>query len=210
MWNPGKAIRIELVFLLTLDLNNYQFYGNIPGIYWPNNVPLTYLDLSNNNLTGSIHYTIYSAINLQNFNITGNAAMSDGGETGDAMNQTFLGTDLQNMQKMNTRDNFTCPQIHFTFDDGQVHLDPSYYGYSLCVCDDGHYGSNGICHKCMSGAVCKKPKVDSWKDLNKSFMIMNEGFWPMPKPENVSHLRKCFFPKACNPSRDCSCQGVYK
>ena len=62
----------------------------------------------------------------------------------------------------------------------------------------------------MTGAVCKKPKVDSWKDLNKSVMIMNEGIWPMPKPENVSHLRKCFFPKACNPSGDCSCQGVYE
>ena len=134
--------------------------------------------------------------------------MSDGGETGDAMNPTFLRTDFQNMQKMNTRDNFTCPQMHFTFDDGHVNLDPSYYGYRYCVCDDGHYGSHGICHKCMSGAVCKKPKVDSWKDLNKSVMIMNEGFWPMPKPENVSHLRKCFSPKACNPSGDCSCSGI--
>ena len=194
--------------LLTLDLSNNQFYGNIPGIYGPNNLGLTHLDLSNNNITGSIHRTIYSAINLQYFNITGNLAMFDGGEMGDAMNPTFLRTNFQNMQKINTRVNFTCPQIHFTFDGGHVHLDPSYYGYIFCVCDDGHYGTNGICHKCMTGAVCKKPKIDSWKDLNKSVMIMNEGFWPMPKPENVSHLRKCFSPKACNPSGDCSCSGI--
>ena len=31
--------------LLTLDLSNNQFYGNIPGIYGQNNVRLTYLDL---------------------------------------------------------------------------------------------------------------------------------------------------------------------
>ena len=79
--------------------------------------------------------------------------MSDAGETGDAMYPTFLRTDFQNMQKINTRDNFTCPQIHFTFDDGLVHLDPSYYGYRFCVCDDGHYGSKGICHKCMTGGL---------------------------------------------------------
>ena len=56
--------------------------------------------------------------------------------------------------------------------------------------------------------MCKKPKVDCWKDLNKSVMIMNDGFWPMPNPENVSHLRQCFSRKACNPSGDCSCSGI--
>ena len=94
---PGSWWYIK--YLLTLDLSNNQFYGNIPEINGPNNVALTYLDLSNNNLTGSIPYSLYSAINLQYFNITGNAGMSDGGETGVAMNPTFLRTDFQNMQK---------------------------------------------------------------------------------------------------------------
>ena len=191
--------------LLTLDLSNNQFSCTIPGINGPDNVLFAYLDLSNNNFTGSIPHSIYSATNLQYFNTTGNAAMSDGGGTGNAMNPTFLRTDFQNMQKAKPSDNFTCPQILLTFNGRHVHLDPSYYGYRYCVCDDGHYGASGVCHECMSGAVCKKPKVEDWKDLNKSVMIMNEGFWPLPKPGNVSHLRRCFSQKACNPSGDCSC-----
>ena len=103
---------------------------------------------------------------------------------------------------------FTCPRVHFTFNEGHVYLDPSYYGYRFCVCDKGYYGTDGECRMSMSGATCKSPQVTDWADLHKSTMVIDSGYWPMPAPGNVSRLRQRSSPGACNPSGKCSAVSV--
>ena len=203
----GKLTRTwwYLLQLTSLDLGNNQIYGTFPGPDGLDYNLITNLDLSNNNLSGPIPYSIYSATYMEHLNITGNPAMSDGGGTRSGMNPRFLIPDFRNMVKMKRDENFTCPQGRFTSTNARVYMDPTYYSYRYCVCDDGHYGSSGVCHTCMPGGVCHKAKVEDWRDLNKSVMIMNTGLWPSPKPGNVSHLVQCPSPKPCNPSGSCSC-----
>ena len=70
------------------------------------------------------------------------------------------------------------------------------YKYRYCV-SEGHYGSSGICHKCKSGAVCKKPiEREDWKDLNKGVMIMNElGLLAAADADGKRFLVCMFLPK---------------
>ena len=192
--------------LLTLDLGNNRLHGDIPAADLLSDLPMTYLDLSNNRLTGPVPLSLDSATLLQHFNITGNPAMSDGeSRGGKVMNPTFLKLDFQNMYRSRPSDNFTCPEIRLSINGGRVYMDPSYYGYRFCVCDGGYYGADGNCGKCLSGATCRKPKVAGWTDLNKSTVIMDTGFWPMPEPGNVTRLRQCSSREVCNPSGTCSC-----
>ena len=193
-----------VIGLITLDLANNKLHGTFWGLSG-DYIPLSHLDLSNNNLSGQIPPSIYmSATNLKYLDITGNPSMSDSGGSIKAMNPSFVIPDFSNMVTIKWNDHFTCPRGRFIFNDGRVLLDPSYYGHRYCVCDGGYYGHSGVCHQCMPGSACPKNEVQSWRELNKSVMVMKEGFWPAPEPDNVSHLEQCSSLQ-CNPSGSCSC-----
>ena len=119
--------------------------------------------------------------------------------------------------------NFSCPSFQLFTSSGEVHLDPSYYKYSLCSCDKGFYGYGNSCLPCMRGGLCKKakkqfPSTAAGDDkLSKDNhleikMTIKKGYWPCCQGfGDVQRLIKCemnevFQTEVCSPSEDCQCR----
>lgn len=64
--------------------------------------------------------------------------------------------DLIILKCRNFLDRFRCLNVWFSYNNGLVILDFSYYYYCFCICDIGFYGLGNICLFCMEGVVCKE------------------------------------------------------
>ena len=96
------------------------------------------MDLSNNLLTGPIpsYYALFYA--LQVLDISGNPKMA-APTIGKKALQNFMTIDLRTFRKSNPESNFSCPDARLTFSNGRLIMDPEYYRFVFCVCDNGYY-----------------------------------------------------------------------
>ena len=166
------------------------------------NSMLTYLDFSKYNFSGSLPGGILSLKSLQTLDISRNPFMREG--TSESSN--LLIPDFSRMIKPPEADNFTCPEGRLAFNNGRIRLDPTFYEYKYCICDDDFYGDNGLCKRCMKGGTCRRRSFSVPGDLLPSIMEVSKGYWPSPDPRNATHLVECPVPSACNPSGSCTCR----
>ena len=199
--SPLLANVLYMEYMSTCDLRGNNFYGTLPDFFEDFSF-LSYFDISSNNLTGGLLAGIQDLISLQYLDISGNPLMRKGtGATSNAFTPDFL-----RMIRPPQADNFTCPEGRLTFNNGRIRLDPTFYDYKYCVCDDGFYGDNGLCKKCMKSGSCRRPSFSALDDLRPNVMLVSRGYWPSPDPQNATHLVKCPVPSACNPTDSCTCR----
>ena len=201
--SPLLANVLYMERVSTCDLSGNNFYGTLPPFFEDFSF-LTYFDVSSNNLTGSLPAGIQNMISLQYLDISGNPSMRDG----TSASSNVFNPDFSTMIKPSQANSFTCPEGQLTFNNGRIRLDPTFYEYRYCVCDEGFYGDNGLCKKCMSGATCHRLAINAAEDLRSNIMEVSGGYWPSPGPSNVTHLVKCPVPSACNPTDSCTCRLV--
>jgi Leucine-rich repeat (LRR) protein len=187
--------------MVIVDLRSNKFYGSLPDILTETS-RLTYLDVSFNHLSHDLPTGIAGLTSLQYLDISGNYAMRQGNRA----SKNVLLPDFLRMTRPPFGDNFTCPEARFTFNNGRVRLDPTFYRYKYCVCDSGFYGDSGLCKKCMAGGTCQQPVAMTTNDFVPNTMKIRSGYWPSPTADNVTHLVHCPDPKACNPFDDCNCR----
>ena len=110
------------------------------------------------------------------------------------------------MTKLPQADNFTCAEGRLTFNNGRIRLDPTFFDYKFCICDQGYYGDKGLCHKCMEGGICSRPTISSTDELRTNTLKILKGYWPSPDPKNATQLVEYPVMAACNPTGSCTCQ----
>ncbi|XP_068742524.1 putative leucine-rich repeat-containing protein DDB_G0281931 [Montipora capricornis] len=201
--SPLLANVLYMGRLSTCDLSNNNFYGALPKFFTDFSL-LTYFDVSSNNLTGSLPAGIQNMVSLQYLDISGNPSM----RVGTSASSNVFKPDFLTMFKPPQAVNYTCPEGRLTFNNGRIRLDPTFYEYKYCVCDEGFYGGDGLCKKCMSGATCHRLAISAADDLRPNIMEVSGGYWPSPDPSNATHLVKCSVPSACNPTDSCTCRLV--
>ena len=187
--------------LTTCDFRGNNFYGTIPDIIIDNSM-LTYLDFSKNNFSGGLPSGILNLNSLQTLDISANPFMREGTSPS---SKVFI-PDFSRMIKPPEADNFTCPEGRLAFNNGRIRLDPTFYEYKYCVCDDDFYGDNGLCKRCMKGGTCRRRSFSAPENLRPNIMEVSKGYWPSPDPRNATHLVECPVPSACNPSDSCTCR----
>ena len=201
--SPMVTAMLYIERMCTLDVRANNFYGPIPALLLDTSI-LTYLDVSSNNLSGGLPAGIQNLISLQHLDISGNPSMRQG----TIASSNLFHPDFSRMTRPPRAVNFTCPEGRLTFNNGQIRLDPTFYDYKYCVCDDDYYGSNGLCKKCMKSGTCNKHDFYTQNDVPPNIMEISSGYWPSPDPNNATHLVKCPVPSACNPSDSCTCSLV--
>ena len=198
--SPLLANVLYMEYMSTCDLRGNNLFGTLPD-FFEDYSSLSYFDVSSNNLTGGLPAGIQDLISLQYLDISGNPLMRKGTK---ATSNVFH-PDFSRMIRPPQADNFTCPEGRLTFNNGRIRLDPTFYDYKYCVFDDGFYGDNGLCRKCMKSGSCRRPSLSALDDLRPNVMLYRKGYWPSPDPTNATHLVKCPVPSACNPSDSCTC-----
>ena len=198
---PDNVLYMER--LSVCDLRGNNFFGPIPTFIGDFSF-LTTFDISSNNLTGGFPAGIQNLVSLKNLDISGNPLMREGNG---ATSNTFQ-PDFYRMIKPHEANNFTCPEGRLTFNNGLIRVDPTFYEYKYCVCDEGFYGDKGLCKQCMKDGTCHRLAPGSAEDLRPSIMNISSGYWPSPDPVNATHLVKCPVKSACNPTGLCSCRLV--
>ena len=212
--NFGGLIPAELwkfSKLFTVDFSNNRLSGDIPS-YSTDLKSLRIFDVSKNKLSGQIPRDITMIFNLIKLDVSNNSLMRE------IKKLDFMEPDFTTLSRRNSLDNFTCPYLRIIYSNGLVVLDPSYYNYSLCVCDNTFYGSGRNCLSCMKGGKCnaQRPPLKSPRQHNMvSHMVMNAGYWPSPGHNNVTHLVRCseklgasrYVDTSCNPKgTNCKCE----
>ncbi|XP_031557071.1 putative leucine-rich repeat-containing protein DDB_G0281931 [Actinia tenebrosa] len=196
--------------LISIDIRDNEIRGAIPDVPF-DLLFLLKIDFSINQLSGPVPASFSQLHVLQDLDISGNPSMSSPLDD-KRMLQNFFEPDLNVLVKKDPSDKFSCPYVRFSFNNGLVILDPSYYAYSYCVCDIGYYGYGNICRECMEGGKCMDRQDGS---TYPSVMTISTGYWPSPSPKNTSHLVSCD-PKglsitqlsSCNPNGSCTCNFV--
>ncbi|XP_068670598.1 putative leucine-rich repeat-containing protein DDB_G0281931 [Montipora foliosa] len=201
--SPLLANVLYMERLSTCDLSNNNLYGALPTFFADFSF-LTYFDVSSNNLTGTLPAGIQNMVSLQYLDISGNPSM----RVGTSASSNVFKPDFLTMFKPPQAVNYTCPEGRLTFNNGRIRLDPTFYEYKYCVCDEAFYGGDGLCKKCMSGATCHRLAISAADDLRSNIMEVSGGYWPSPDPSNATHLVKCPVPSACNPTDSCTCRLV--
>ena len=211
--------------ITNLDLGTNNLTGSIPSFrtrYFAGELDsLLYLSLASNQLVGNIPNTFLTSLKILNYlDIRHNSNLR-------AADLRFFQLKLKPNYQVAIRtkpnSNFSCPSFQLFTSSGEVHLDPSYYKYSLCSCDKGFYGYGNSCLPCMRGGLCKKakkqfPSTAAGDDkLSKDNhleikMTIKKGYWPCCQGfGDVQRLIKCemnevFQTEVCSPSEDCQCR----
>ncbi|KAJ7350210.1 hypothetical protein OS493_037730 [Desmophyllum pertusum] len=211
--------------LRILSIRDCNFLGTIPAMLWHfKNV--IYIDLRNNRLTGKLPWSYENLLFLHDLHVSANnlsgqipepyvdlpsLEVLDVSENpymhGSGTLPNYMRVDFTTLTRRHPSDQFKCPNARLNHNNGLVVLDPSYYFYSLCICDIGYYGSGKICLPCMEGAVCEDQMIPAQN------MVMKMGFWPSSRHQNVSHLVDCsqalgtspHINTSCNPTGACDC-----
>jgi len=191
--------------LISVDLSSNVLSGQLPSPS-DNMLFLLDLDVSANNLSGQIPQQFAKLLALENLDISKNPRMHESDKKMGTL-PNYMTVDFTTMTQRNSSDKFKCPNARLNYNNGLVVLDPSYYHYSLCICDLGYYGSGKTCLPCMDGAVCKDQM------LPVQNMVIKAGYWPSSRGQNVTHLVDCsqvlgtspLVNTSCNPTGACDC-----
>ncbi len=196
--------------VLYIDLSNNSLTGRLPTNLAFNMVYLFYFTIASNNFTGQIPMRFFSPLkSLTYLDIRQNQFLKS-----KVLNVNMIAT-YSVMMKRNT---LSCPTILLSYSGGHVVMDPSYYDYSLCYCNNGYYGYRRYCNPCMRGGSCNLEasmlnKTQNLRSTNEIKVKMNieKGYWPCCGDfDNVTKLVKCHKQEIvedeiCNPSGDCKC-----
>ena len=202
----------EFLKLFTVDFSNNRLSGEIPT-HSAEMISLRIFDVSKNNLSGEIPRHVTMIFNLIILDVSNNSLMQE------IKKQDFMEPDFTTLTRRKSSDHFTCPNLRISYSNGLVVLDPSYYNYSLCVCDNKFYGSGRNCLSCMEGGNCsaqRPPLKSSRQHIMVSHMVMDAGYWPSPghNVNNVTHLVRCsekvgasrYVDTSCNTKGTCKCE----
>ena len=181
--------------LISVDLSRNRLYGELSSPTADNPLFLSNLNVSANNLSGEIPQI--ALISLKVLDVSKNRHMHETDQRGLLPN--FIKVDFTTSAHKNPADKFKCPNLRLTYNNGLVIVDPSYYSYRLCICDIGYYGSRKTCLPCMRGALCKDQRPPAQN------MVMNVGYWPSSRDNNVTHLVECSRALGINPLENTSC-----
>lgn len=164
--------------LSELDLSSNVFGGRVPPRLFL--LPrLVILDLSDNSLGGVLPMELQGSVQL--LRLAGNPGLVSPDNT--------LPRFVVPLQAVSTAvdangmiQKFSCPQLAAVDNPNAiVELDPSYYGSTICRCDPGTFGSDGVCHDCPAGMAC--PGGEKF--------VIPPGFYPLPNPEQPQHAQAC-------------------
>ena len=189
--------------LISVDLSGNNLCGEVPAPTL-NMLFLIAFDVSANNLSGQIPQI--SLLSLNVLDVSNNPYMHETKRWGTL--PKYMKVDFTTLPRRNSSDKFKCPNARLSFNDGLVILDPHYYGYRLCICDVGYYGFGNVCLPCMKGARCRDEMPPA------QYMVMNVGYWPSSRDDNVTHLVECSRVLGmslqgnltpCNPHDNCEC-----
>ena len=191
--------------LITVDVSDNSLSGRLPSPS-DNMLFLLDLDVSVNNLSGQIPQEFAKLLALEILDVSKNPYMQK--NAGSEPLPSYMTVDFTTLKRRNQLDNFKCPNARLSYNNGLVILDPRYYDYLLCICDIGFYGSGKTCLPCMKGAVCKDQM------LPVQTMVINAGYWPSSRDQNVTHMVKCsqvlgtssLVKTSCNPHGTCFCR----
>lgn len=125
-----RTYNFHLNSLLSLNLASNQFVGSIPDRFFNYLKGLQFLDLRDNN-------------NLR-------AKSPDFFQR-----HLYVRPDYRVTIHVDSRSAFSCASMYLDTTGGDIHIDPSYYHYSLCKCDEGYYGYGNYCLPCMDGGLCQ-------------------------------------------------------
>lgn len=213
IWNMGLVIY--------LDLSNNSLTGVIP-IANANLPYLLHLNLASNNFSCDLDpNSFFSPLKvLRYLNIQNNLHLK-------SFHHNFLSRYMKpDYRTVTHKNNFSCPSVQLTVTGGTVDMDPSFYDYTLCFCDEGFYGFDKYCLRCMDGGVCNNPSNPLGTDGNAGKVSGNKkntmeiemtilsGYWPCCNgSDDVQRLIKCNKNQAidnevCSPSGKCKCKLV--
>ncbi|XP_015751639.1 PREDICTED: putative leucine-rich repeat-containing protein DDB_G0281931 [Acropora digitifera] len=190
--------------LISVDVSHNFLSGRLPSPR-DNVLVLLDLDVSVNNLSGQIPQEFARLLALEILDVSENPYMQK--MAGSEPLPSYMTVDYKTLKRRNQLDNFKCPNARLSYNNGLVILDPRYYDYLLCICDIGFYGFGKTCLPCMKGAVCK----DHMRPVRN--MMINAGYWPSSRDQNVTHMVKCshvlgtssLVNTSCNPRGTCFC-----
>ena len=190
--------------LISVDLSKNILSGKLPSPS-DNMLFLLDLDVSANMLSGQIPQQFAKLLALEVLDISRNPRMRE--EDKSDLLPNYMTVDFTTLMRRNPSDKFKCPNARLSYNNGLVVLDPNYYRYRLCICDIGYYGSGETCLTCMENAVCKDQMPPA------QYMVMDVGYWPSSRDQNVTHLVQCSqalgaspqVNTSCNPTGTCKC-----
>ncbi|XP_070531543.1 uncharacterized protein [Ptychodera flava] len=190
----------NFVYMNSIDLSHNRLSGRIP--LTTRDMPfLTNFDLSNNNLRGELPSTYVIMSALRYLNIRNNAHMrSHSGR----LDSGLFAIDGDNMVNAKSG-NFSCPSVSLVKRNTAecfVDMDPNYYDYHQCTCNEHFFGERGRCRRCLDRGTCPGKAV-------VSNMTWPSNYWPSPSPTNVGRFEKCSVSEAeepvCNVNGTCQC-----
>ncbi|XP_070531594.1 putative leucine-rich repeat-containing protein DDB_G0281931 [Ptychodera flava] len=197
---PLNSKMYEYPYMSSIDLSHNKLTGNIPH-WWTDMSYLSYLDFSDNDLSGEVPKTYVHFNNLKFFNIRNNPGMRS--RTGRLDGGLFV-VNEENVVNEPNKD-FSCPRVRLVKRNSAecfIEMDPSYYDYHLCTCNEHFFGQKGRCQRCLEGGTC--PGKAAW-----STMTWSLNYWPSPSPDSVRRFEKCSVSRAedpvCNVNATCRC-----
>ncbi|PRP78848.1 fer (fps/fes related) tyrosine kinase (phosphoprotein NCP94) [Planoprotostelium fungivorum] len=139
------------VTLFKLDLSGNRLTGPFAMVNQVVN-SIQYIDVSSNNLTGTLDESLAPASQLFFFNMSNNPHM-----------RSYNGYSLPSWIEPDPRitvsqlaQHMSCPLlVRKDSPSSQIIVDPGYYNYSLCSCQEGYVvGDNGMCTNCPPSGIC--------------------------------------------------------
>ncbi|XP_006819161.2 uncharacterized protein LOC102808147 [Saccoglossus kowalevskii] len=189
-------------YLNCIDLSHNYITGRIPDTRV--DMPfLTIFDLSFNRLTGSVPGTYVILSTLRFLDVHGNNKMRSFSPRVHHDDGLFV-FDMDQMMTIPNK-NYSCPSVRMkkrNYGVCNVILDPVYYFYDHCTCNEHFYGNAGYCEPCLPHGTCKGKQVNAT-------MEWKTNFWPAPSLENVTTIEECITTQtespACNSNGNCTC-----
>jgi uncharacterized protein YjbI with pentapeptide repeats len=171
--------QLALVSVSWIDLSNNNMTGHPRMISIRQT--LRYADLSGNpHLTGSIYeaFAQYENLNFMNLSGTGMRA----GPT-DPQLPSFLDLDYNTLTQDISRHHY-CPAVLGKNRPITFLMDSSYNNFYGCQCEAGYRRRDGVCKECPEHAVCRG-------GAEEALTVVPHSYFPLPSAEDVQILARC-------------------
>jgi len=145
---------------------------------------LSSLDLSGcSQLSGTIPPSWRLMVSLATLDIRSTALRFDPSDTAASQGLMAVSSLFAQAHRESSSNSCRCPSLTSRERPGalNVRFDPSLYDWSLCVCNDGDAGRDGLCQPCPFGASC----------ANGSSLLTKEGFWCNATAYALGHEVSC-------------------
>lgn len=153
------------------------------------------IDVSQNNLTGTIPLSLANLPNL----VTANFSYTSMKYSGDFLASSFQ-ADLSTLTYVASA-SMSCPKITAVLSGGEVIVDNTYHNYELCVCEPNYRRNNSAntvlpdvdfnCVACPTGLICPGRQNDT------NFVFM-QNYYPTPSEADPQELITC---RNCQPEQ---------